>query len=257
MGHYTRADEITEQVALPLALAIVKNGDLLPRERGPYVLGGTIMQAGILVYQLMKRISPQARHTAVEAVIQGAELLVMGGECVRWLTHSPDRSEQDRVLPDEADDIIYQLFAIRVQEASADQPLFLNIGRDAPELYWYWQKGRGQAEVEAHLKSFFDTNPSYMNDFLDSYVGEGWEIESGLPVRSDLRRETYDAIALCISPDYVMKTLHTLYGAELDAPRYHIEGSTAQKFAHQFAYIHQAVVEKSQAQKDESTPHGV
>ncbi|CAI9007787.1 hypothetical protein EMIT0324P_70248 [Pseudomonas chlororaphis] len=143
----------------------------------------------------------------------------MGMECVRWLTHSTDRQEHYRVLADEEDARVYSLFADRVRAASSGKPLFLQVGRYAPGLYWYWQKGRDKAEVEAHLRGFFDANPTSLDDFLDTYIGEGWELESGLPVRSDLRQNNYDEIVLVISPEYVVSNLRSRYETELDDPQ--------------------------------------
>ncbi|MNV03569.1 KAP family P-loop domain protein [compost metagenome] len=245
-----RADSLDEASALPIAIAVARNGDLLPRERGPYVLGGTMMQAGILISQLLRRIQLPARQAAAEAAVLAASPLAMGIECVRWLTHSSDRHEQHRVLPDEANDIIYRLFADRVREANAAEPLFVQAGRDAPHLYWYWQKGRNQEEVEANLRALFDADPACMDRFLDTYIGEGWELESGLPIRSDLRRNTYDDIASLISPDYIAANLRSRYGVELDDPQYHQEGTPARMTAHQFVFIHQGALTEQQLQPD-------
>ncbi len=240
-----RAEDVDEIAALPLALAIVRNGDMLPRERGPYVMGGTFLQAAILVSQLMRQIEMGHRLDAVKAVIEAAQPLALGSECVRWLTHYPDKPEAHRVLPDDANDAVYELFAGRVRAASEEGPLFLAAAMDAPGLYWDWQKGRGKAEVEEHLRGIFEQDPASMDAFLDTYVGEGWEVASGMPVRSFLQRNSYDSIASCISPDYVMENLRERYGAELDSPEYHSDGSSARKVAHQFAAIHKAVLEQA------------
>jgi len=241
-------ESLDQAFALPIAIAVASNGDLLPRERGPYVLGGTMMQAGILISELMRRIPLSERQAAVEAVIQAASPLAMGSECVRWLTHWSDRDEQYRVLPHEANDIIYRLFADRIREANTVEPIFEQAGADAPHLYWYWQKGRGQDEVEANLRALFDAEPTRMDGFLETYIGEGWELESGLPLRSDLRRDTYDAIALLISPDYIATNLRSRFGVELDDPQYRTEGSPAHITAHQFVFIHQRASAEQQLQ---------
>lgn len=240
-----RVEEIDEVTALPVALALVRNGDLLPRERGPHVMGGTFMQTGILVSELMRQIAMPQRLDAVKAVVEAVQPLGFGCECVRWLTHYSDKPETHRVLPDEANEVIYDLFAGRIRAASADGPLFLTASEDAPALYGYWQRGRGTEEVEEHLRVIFEQNPASMDNFIDTYVGEGWEVASGLPVRSFLQRYHYDAIAFCISPEYVMENLRERYGAELDSPEYHSDGSSARKVAHQFAAIHKAVLEQA------------
>jgi predicted KAP-like P-loop ATPase len=237
-----RADSLDEVSALAIAIAVARNGDLLPRERGALVIGGTIMYAGILISQLIRRIPLSDRQSAAEAVLGAAFPLAMGMECARWLTHSADRPEERRVLPDGADDALYHLFSVRIRDADDVEPLFMQAGRDAPNLYWYWQHGRNREEIEARLRELFDKDPAKLDDFLDTYIGEGWEVESGLPVRSDLRRESYNSIASIISPNYVFDNLRTRYGAELDAPQYYQNGEPARITAHQFASIHLSIV---------------
>ena len=247
-----RADSLDEVSALAIATAVAKNGDLFPRERGALGFGGTIMYAGILISQLIRRIPLSDRQSAAEAVLGAAFPLAMGMECARWLTHSEDRPEERRVLPDGADDVLYQLFAIRIRDADDVEPLFMQAGRDAPNLYWYWQHGRNREEIEARLREIFDKDPAKLDDFLDTYIGEGWEVESGLPVRSDLRRESYDSIASIISPNYVFDNLRNRYGAELDTPQYYQNGEPARITAHQFAFIHLSIIAEQLHQPDDA-----
>ncbi|MCI1011387.1 AAA family ATPase [Pseudomonas oryzihabitans] len=237
-----RADSLDEVSALAIAIAVARNGDLLPRERGALVIGGTITCAGILISQLIRRIPLSDRQSAAEAVLGAAFPLAMGMECVRWLTHSEDRPEERRVLPNGADDVLYQLLAFQIRNADDVEPLFIQAGKDAPSLYWYWRHGRNREEIEARLHEIFDQDPVKLDEFLDTYVREGWAVESGLPVRSDLRRESYDSIASIISPNYVFDNLRTRYGAELDAPQYYQDGEPARMTAHQFASIHLSIV---------------
>ena len=80
-------------------------------------------------------------------------------------------------------------------------------------------------------------------------MGRG-EIESGLPVRSDLRRNIYDDIALLISPDYISANLRSRYGVELDDPRYHQERTPARMTAHQFVFLHLSALAEQQLLPD-------
>lgn len=251
-----RTDSLDEVSALVIAIAVASNGDLLPRERGALVMGGTIMYAGILISQLIRRIPLSDRQSAAEKVLGAAFPLAMGMECMRWLTHSEDRPEERRVLPDGADDALYHLFADRIRDADDAEPLFMQVGRDAPSLYWYWQHGRNREEIEARLRELFDKYPAKLDDFLDTYIGEGWEVESGLPVRSDLRRESYNSIASIISPSYVFDNLRARYGAELDDPQYYQDGEPARMTAHQFAHIHLSALDEQLAQPQDADGSG-
>ncbi|MBK4987588.1 AAA family ATPase [Pseudomonas sp. S37] len=245
-----RTDTLDGASALAIATAVASNGDLLPRERGAFVMGGTMTSAGILICHLIRRIPLSERQAAVEAVLGSASPLVMGMECLRWLTHSKDRPEERRVLPDAANEGLYHMFACRIRDANEAMPLFIQEGKDAPHLYWRWLLGGTQEEIEAGLRAIFDKDPAMVDVFLDTYIGEGWEVESGLPVRSDLGRENYNSIASIISPGYIFDNLRARYGGELDDPDYYQDGEPAKITAHQFAFIHRAVIAEEQSPED-------
>ena len=85
-----------------------------------------------------------------------------------------------------------------------------------------------------------------MDNFLESFVGYAWGMESGLPHRADFDRGSYDAVAKLIEPDFIVTDLKQRYGAQLDTPQFHhsSETSLACRIAHQFTFIHLKVQEE-------------
>lgn len=112
--------------------------------------------------------------------------------------------------------------------------------KDAASLYWHWAHQRGREQVAAALTGRFDNAPQEVDAFLDCFVGEGWDMESGLPRRSDFDRENYDSVSRLVAPEYIAVNLRQRFGAELDAPNYYLndEMPVARRFAHQFMFVH-------------------
>ena len=46
-----------------------------------------------------------------------------------------------------------------------------------------------------------------MDNFLESFVGYAWGMESGLPHRADFDRGSYGAVAKLIEPDFTVSNL--------------------------------------------------
>jgi hypothetical protein len=79
---------------------------------------------------------------------------------------------------------------------------------------------------------------------LDSFVGEAWELTTGLSHRSDLDRDAYNHLARYVAPELIAQRLRIRYGAELDDPQFHHgNGVTLPiRIARQFMYVHARVL---------------
>jgi hypothetical protein len=245
-----KVDDLTQQESAAVGRAIAHNGDLLPVERGPMEMGGTRMQGGILIRDLLRHLMQgEVREREARAFIGDSRPLAFGLECLRWMMHSTDKPEEERLLPEAVEHELKDILADRIRAANDAEPLYLAEPRDAPALYWIWQDARGREAVADALQSRFDAHPAEVDIFLDRFVGEGWEIESGLPRRSDLDRRAYDNIIGVIAPELLLTNLKQRYGATLDTPQYDLgdRASYETRFAHQFVYIHNAVTQSNEA----------
>lgn len=239
------ADAMGEDDARTLLIAIVRNANVLPRER-TMAIGDTWMQGGILVSQLLRRLpAGNRRQEAAEEAAHAAEPLSFCYEYMRWISHSDEQPEERRVLSDEGEIAVRVILANRIRDANAQSPLYMACGRDVPSLYWLWGKQHGNQEVGEALLNRFRTSPSDLDAFLDCYVGEGWFVESGLPVRSDFRREQYDSVTAFVPSEFIVGNLMDRFGEELRSPSFHNDENMpiALRVAHQFVFIHNAVQE--------------
>jgi hypothetical protein len=127
--------------------------------------------------------------------------------------------------------------------AAEEKPLYIVFPDDAPVLLWTWNKYGRPGEVRAYIKARLDSEPTDTLKFLGTYVSPAWEMESGLPHKSDFSRENYDAIAIIIEPEAILTHLKLLYGVRLDSPEYYHSRETPleERIAQQFAFIHKKV----------------
>lgn len=171
-----------------------------------------------------------------------------GGNTVH--TYSSDQPIRSRV----EDRFNRWAFAQRIAStlATRTDPGSLVIGLfgawgEAPRLYWLWNKCGDGSAVQTHLRSRFEAIPAEVDNFLETFVGYAWGMESGLPHRADFDRGSYDAVAKLIEPDFIVANLKRRYGVELDTPQFHHgnETSLPRRIAHQFTYIHVKVQEEN------------
>lgn len=242
-----RENEIEPIGARRLALAVARNGALLPRERGMFTSDLTFRQSAILVAHLLRRIpSGPEREAAADEIFQQAQPLPFAFECLRWVRHDAGQPEADRIIAADAENRVASALADRIRSQGLKSPLYQGFGGDASALYWLWNKHSDGSAVQAHLRSCFQANPAEVDNFLESFVGYAWGMESGLPHRADFDRGSYDAVAKLLEPDFIVTNLKQRYGAELDTPQFHHgnETSLACRIAHQFTYIHLKVQEE-------------
>jgi hypothetical protein len=245
-----REDSIDPNAARRLAVAIARNGVLMPSERGMLVAGGTRGQAAILVVQLLRRVQTGDERDAIaDEILRAADPLPFAWECYRWIRHGSDRPEERRVLRSESEPKLAELVVKRIREQDARAPLYQTFGRDAAPLYWLWGTRGDQAALQVRLTELFERDGDAVDRFLDIYVGEAWGMDSGLPSRADFDRGAYNALAHVIDPTRVFDHLLNRHGAGIEMAEYHQSRDvpTALRFARQFAVVHRRVLQEKGA----------
>lgn len=246
-----RIDGLDADRAAALARAIALSGDLIVRERGQIMLTAFI-EAGILVSTAIQQLPDlERRWIAVEEILQSAIPLDFAAECARWMYFNAARGEADNIVQEADNARIDNLLAQRIAAADQEQPIYRQFPKGAANLYFLWNRAAPGAPGESLQRRLAEA-PADLDAFIDCFIGEGWEMESGLPVRSDLRRETYNSIVQLINEHDIMANLRARYGEELNVPINYPprDWPHARKFAHQFAAIYtfvtQATVEASE-----------
>lgn len=240
-----RQEDIDSAAARNLTLAIVRNGELLLREKT--LLQSTFREAGILVAQLLRRVAVgQERETLACEIIAEVRPISLGVEYLRWIRPGEHEPETDRIVAKELEQQLAANLAERIRAQADKAPLYQTYGEDAPTLYWFWRKFGDSRIVEEHLRRRFESNLDEVGNFLESFVGYAWDMETGLRHRSDFRRESYEAVAGLIDPDFVADNLKRRYGTDLVAPEFYQDRDMplARRIAHQFTYIHLKVREE-------------
>ncbi|MCD4506755.1 KAP family NTPase [Chromobacterium piscinae] len=248
-----RSEQLPPECAGPLARAIALSGALFPQERGMYMLT-TRMQASILVKQLMKRLpAGPVRWAEIESVLEDATPLPFAAECIRWLRHDAEGEDDRNVVEADDNPRMESIVAQRIAQAHDEQPAYVQFGRDAPSLLWLWNRVDAEGSRVA-VRRRFDLHPEEVDAYLDCHVGEGWEIESGLPVRGRFERRHFDEVDRIVGAEYVMDNLARRYGDDLDSPQEYPpqEWLVARKVAHQFTLIYRHVRQSQPAAAQEA-----
>lgn len=248
-----RSEQLPPECVGPLARAIALSGALFPQGRG-ISMPTTRMQAGILVKQLIKQLpAGPVRWAEIESVLEDATPLPFAAECLRWLRHNAKGEDDQNVVEADDNPRMETIVAQRIARAHDEQPVYVQFGRDAPSLLWIWSRVDMDGSRGA-VQRRFDLHPEEVDAYLDCYVGEGWEMESGLPVRGSFERMHFDEVDLVVGAEYVMDNLVRRYGVDLDSPQEYPprEWPAARKVAHQFALIYRYVRQSQAAPTQEA-----
>jgi predicted KAP-like P-loop ATPase len=240
-----REHSLTGIVAERLAIALAKIGNLLPREKGQWSsILSTFAQGAFLIYKLVCQIpgSLNRERVAVE-VIKQANPLPFAFECLRWLRKNKE-STNPAAVRSEIEQKLCKNLAGRIRAAALDEPLYIAFpDTGSPALFWAWNEYGSKGDVKKYLTKRFESYPNEVPKFLASYVGVGWGLD-GLSHKSDLTRDSYDAIVKVIDPKTIVRHLRSIYGANIEDANYCSSGelSDEQRIAEQFVAIYRGVV---------------
>lgn len=246
-----RQEHLPLPIASALAPLLARNGELFPYERGAFSSGGTFTQAAIVMHFLIKSaVGAEARLNLAREVLRVAVPLPFASECLRWMFPSPSRVPDEWVFDHANFGQLRTHFVMeRIVQSDARGPLYRQFGSQANLLYSWWHEVDA-AGLTSRLSACLEAGAEEVDTFLDTFVGEAWDLGTGIPHRSDLERDAYDYIAKFIAPEQVAKLLRARYGALLDEPQFH-HGSDVTlpiRIAHQFMYVHARVLAEANGQ---------
>lgn len=238
-------------IASALAPLLARNGVLFPHERGPLSSGGPFAEAAIVVHFLIKSVvDDETRLNLAREVLRLAVPLPFASECLRWMFPSPRRVPDEWVF-DQADfgQLRSLLVTERIVPSDAREPLYRQFGSHTPTLYGWWHEVDATG-LSSRLSACLEAAIEDVDAFLDAFVGEAWELGTGLSHRSDLDREAYNCIARFIAPQQIAQRLRARYGAQLDDPQFHHGNDVALpiRIAHQFMCVHARVLIEADGQ---------
>ena len=246
----TSLDGKTVQAA---AHAISATSDKLPDPlAGP--MSGIVSafgQAAMHIAVALSRLDPSERAPLVRTIIQTTPFLPFASEVLRWsrITSGDDVAEDARALTPEEITALESALAERIADESATAPLFISMPRYAPTLYYDWLRGTGREAVETHLTEACTANVETSLAFVRAFMPTAWSMVTGLPVGSQVERNTYDSIAGLLDPQVLIGVFAGAYPSTSsdELPDDTSSFTPEERIAIRWAMIHRFVQSQSTA----------
>lgn len=238
-----RETTISEAGAEKLSVVIAKNADLLPDESGQS-FASTFNQAAVLVYNLLERIQEGSKRlNLAREIIRQANPLAFAVECFRWFRPPQETGRRPNLFGDGVEREFGEILSNRIREEAQSSWLFDRSIRGAPSLLWIWREFGNREEVERYLHEKFTEDRNRVPAFLQSFTGQAWSMDTGMPVRSEFRRDAYDTVATSIDPELTLGHINTLFGNRINLTQYYFgtEVPIELAIANQFAYLHNSI----------------
>ena len=187
-----------------LALVIAECGQNIPNSPVLFSFAEPPAQAAILISHLLRRISDRTKRTAAaKRVMEAADPLWFGAECLSWLyvTDKPEKQDSN-TLTKEEEEAVRKVLVERIKaRAAAGAPLF---DPDVPQermLLFEWWRAEGRDPVQGHLVDVFTKEPMQVARFLQSQAPLSWGEDHVLPRVSELDGNQLKNIKLVIDLD--------------------------------------------------------
>ena len=223
-----------------LAKSIAQIGNVFPKEQKMFSTAtSTWGQATILVANLVTLAPPGTeRERLARELVQIGDSIPFAAQIFFWLRL--DRGESGRIVSSECELEMGQILAGRVALSAADKPPYSQWPDEAYIIFGLWKEFDQDQQLTRYLEDRLSKHPKETTDLLGCYAPRSLSLTSGSWHDGQLRQQGYSAIAELVSPDFVMKQLRSLYGADLDNPVFHASEprSVAEALAHQFAFLH-------------------
>jgi hypothetical protein len=238
-----REEAIPEAAAPTLVRALSQNSKDLPREPSSMLTDWTIMQAGILTSHLVQKIqSPQMRLQVIQSAISESDSLVYAVNVLQWTRRTEEKGESHGFLEEGEISALTQIVVEKLMEAAQGTPLYRFLGNDTPRVLLTWSWHGDQKALRNNVEKSVATEGAEGAEYLiQMCCGKSWEMQTGIPSVSDVRRNVYDTVGKFADPEIIMGVLKKRYGSKLDNPSFYPgrDVPLGERLAIQFAYIHQ------------------
>ena len=220
-----------------LALSIAVLGDYYPHPPQLFSFRNPFPQAAMLINDIILRIEvKRARLNLVNSVLIKAKPLKFAIECFRWLEREEEDSNKNSFNENEIKSIGRNLAKRISLEVKDDFKLLFS---DVRNLLTVWNEYGEKNETQNMIKSILDESPKYVINLLQQYLPRGWGSD-GLEVKTDLRRETYDAITSDIDVEDIISAINKIYRNRMSDEQYpkFLECSYEELIVRQFLWLH-------------------
>jgi len=242
--------KIDPSSAAKLSVVVARNASHYPDPKGFLAFRTPLKQAAIHISQLLRKIPPELRGKQALKVIDEAETLEFVCECERWF-YTPVDSDRERILSTEDEKAMQAAVAKRIEKHCnfLTIPVYVAYPETAGRYLNCWSL-HNEEEPRDYLKKHLTADPESIFALMKCFLGSTWAMDTGMPIESDLERNSYDVLARFIDPEDVAQILLSKYGNELSNPQFHLSNREPRDFrlASQFMYIHKRVSEERKAE---------
>jgi predicted KAP-like P-loop ATPase len=226
-----------------VAIAIAKLGRNIPNPPALLSFAEPPSQAAILISHLLRRIPDQPdRIAAAKRVIQAAEPLWFGVQCIRWLhvTDKPEKQDSNTLTKQETAEV-RRVLVDRIKSCAADgAPLFdPDLPQEASLLFEWW-RAEGRDPVQAHLVGVFTKDPKQVGRFLQSQAPLAWSMGDVTLHVSELDADQLKNMKLIIDLDTMAEWIRNNCPGDFDNPEWFPDEARPleQRLAEQFMFVY-------------------
>lgn len=217
----TREGELPAAAVLPLITAIASAAHAFPREPGITFSNWTIMQAAILTSHSAQILPVGDRVAAIEAAIAASTSFVYSVELLRWTHEYEERGERHGFLDQGEIATLAAAIAKKLIDDAGDRSLYRFLGEDTMKVLlpftWF---GNCDGIRESLTKSIRRDGADGAEALIEIACGKSWEMQSGIPHVSEVRKDVYESLAKLVDPDLMFAVLRERYGSKLDSPEF-------------------------------------
>ncbi|MDW7760405.1 MAG: P-loop NTPase fold protein [Acidobacteriota bacterium] len=226
-----------------LAIVMAKLGKNIPNPPALFSFAEPPSQAAILISHLLRRIPNRAaRISAAKRVVEIAEPLWFGVECVRWLyvSDKPEKQDSNTLTKQETADM-RQVLVERIKSHAAAGALLFDpeLPQEASLLFEWW-RAEGRDPVQAHLIAVFTKDPKQVARFLQSQAPLAWSEGDVMPHISELDANQLKNMRLIIDLDTMADWIREHCPGDFDNPEWFPDKDNPleQRLAEQFMFVY-------------------
>jgi len=235
--------DVDQSAAEVLAIAVAKLGDNIPNPSSFFDPAEPPTQAAILISHLLRRIVDRQRRLAIAVrIVDEAQPLWLGAECLRWMkvTDDPEKESSNALSTQELEEVRRALVVRVKAKAAAGAPLFDPANAKESGIIHEWRLAEGRETVQAHLLNVFARDPSQIPLFLQAFTGRAWGMGDLLPRVSDLDATSLKVIQSLIDLDVLAGLIRQHCSGNFDSPEYYHDDAKplAQRLPEQFMFVY-------------------
>ncbi|MBL7066248.1 MAG: hypothetical protein ISS29_00080 [Candidatus Marinimicrobia bacterium] len=246
-------DKVQNNNSLKLSKALSEIGDLLPTSSESAFLRSPQYLASSLIHDLLLNAKTEdAFYSTIIDIIEKSEPVTYSLKCFYELTND-DKSKPDKsLLSDKQIKELNALLLSRIITISGSKIFYIEYGKEAEELIWYWYNWGDKEELTRYLHSTFSKDHYNVVIFLSIFLTTIDDLNNRTTGKVSFRRETFDKIIKLIDPQVLFTQLKSIYGDKLDkAEKAWLYGAQDiddnKKVAFQFAAFYKAMLKEKES----------